>query len=321
MKNCKMILIVMMFLLAIHVFSCSTTQVDGYRITIITQSMDCEFWQVIKQGAKDAAEEYSDVKLVVLAPAREINIDQQVNILEDQVLKHVSAIAISPCGTAEIIPILDKAHINTIPVIIFNSDIEWEHKLSFVGTDNRLGGRLAGEFIIKALNGKGKVAVIRGIVGIRGHEERVGGFLDVIKTATGIEIVTIQPANSERELALTVMENILTLHPDLDAVFITNDGMALGALEAIDIHHLIDKIITVGFDAGQEAVKALRDGRLTAIVAQDPYNMGKQTFLAALKAAKGETIEKRIDTGTALIDKSNVDEFYTPDNTVKKTSF
>ena len=286
----------------------------GTRITIITQAMDSEFWQKIKQGAEDATREFPDVTLFVLAPAREINIAQQVNIVEDQILKQVSAIAVSPCGSAEIIPMLDKAQTKNIPVIIFNSDINWKYKLSFVGTDNRLGGRLAGEFIIKTLNGKGKVAVIRGIVGIRGHEERVSGFLDALNAAKEIDIVAIQPANSDRELAFTVMENILTLHPDLDAAFMTNDGMALGALEAIDAHHLTNEIITVGFDGCKEAIQAVKDERLTTAVVQDPYNIGRQAFLAGYRAAMDENVEKRIDTGTVLIDKYNVDEYYTFDN-------
>ncbi len=287
--------------------TCHDASKQKIRITVVTQSMDSEFWQKVKLGAEDAAKEFPEVKLSVLAPAREINIDQQVNIIEDQILKHVSALAVSPCGTAEILPVLEKARALSIPVVIFNSDIEWQHKLTFVGTDNRMGGRLAGERIIDALHGKGKVAVIRGIMGIRGHEERVAGFLDAVKIASGIEVVAIQPANSERELALTVMENILTLHPDLDAAFITNDGMALGALEAVDSHRLSGRLIMIGFDAGHEAVNAVRAGRLTAVIAQDPYNMGRQSFWAALKAAQNETIPKRIDTGTRLIDRENVD--------------
>ena len=285
--------------LSILCLFCNKQTEKGIRITIITQAMDSEFWQKVKQGAEDAAEEFAD---------------QQVNIVEDQILKRVSAIAVSPCGATEIIPMLDKAHSKSIPVIIFNSDIEWEKKLSFIGTDNYLGGKLAGQYIIKALKDTGKVAVIRGIIGIRGHEERVGGFLEEIKTEPGIEIVSIQPANSERELALTVMENILTLHPDLDAVFMTNDGMALGALEAIDAHRLANEIVTVGFDGSREAIQAVKDGRLTAEVVQNPYNIGRQTLMTAYRVIKGEIIKKRIDTGTLIIDKTNVHQIYKLNN-------
>lgn len=305
-SNIKFILI-SLIIICFTIIMCGPTTEKRYRITIVTKALDSEFWQKLKQGAEDAAKDYPNVKLSVLAPIREINIDQQVNILEDQILKRVSALAVAPCGVAEIIPILDKAHEKNIPVLTVDTDVDWPHKLCYVGTDNQLGGKLAGEYILKAIEGTGKIAVILGIPGVQTHEDRKTGFLEVINDAPGIDIVAMQPANTERDLALTVMENILTSHPKLDAVFITCDQMALGALEAIDAHRLTGKIITVGFDAGEEAVQAVREGRLTAVVAQDPYNMGKQAFLAALKAAKGEEIEKRIDTGTALIEKANVD--------------
>ncbi|MFQ5651821.1 MAG: sugar ABC transporter substrate-binding protein [bacterium] len=300
------LLFVSIVILSLPLLTCNRPQDDTIRVAIVTKAMDSEFWQALRAGATEAAQNYPQVKLSVLAPTREINIDQQVNILEDQILKGVSALAVAPCGVAEIIPVLEKAHARGIPVITVDTDLDWPHRLSYVGTDNRLGGRLAGEYIVAALNGRGKVALIRGIPGVQTHEDRKDGFLEVIRNATGIEIVAQQPANSERDLAMTVMENILTSHPDLDAVFMTSDQMALGALEAIAAHNLMDKVITVGFDAGKEAVLAVKEGRLDAIVAQDPYNMGKQAFLAALKSAKGEAIEERIDTGTELIDQSKV---------------
>lgn len=288
---------------------CSTKSDQGYRITIVTKALDSEFWQLLKQGAKDEAEKHPNASVTVLAPQREINIDQQVNILEDQILKRVSALVVAPCGVAEIIPALDKAHEKNIPVLTVDTDVDWAYRLSYIGTNNRMGGKLAGEYMVKALNGKGKIAIIRGIPGVQTHEDRVNGFLDILNASPGIEIVALQPANSERGLALTVMENVLTSHPNLDGVFITSDQMTLGALEAIDAHKRVENFVTVGFDVGKEIISAVKQKKLTAAVAQDPFTMGKQAFLAALKAAKGEIIDKRIDTGTLLIDKSNVNEY------------
>lgn len=306
MMRIKTLCFFLLLVISAFVTVCNRGDQRRVRITIVTKAMDSEFWQSLRQGALEAAKDYPEVKLSVLAPAREINIDQQVNILEDQILKGVSALAVAPSGVAEVLPVLDKAHSRNIPVITVDTDIDWPHKLSYVGTDNRLGGRLAGEYIVNALNRRGRVALISGIPGVQTHEDRKDGFLEIVAASPNIELVAHQPANSERELALTVMENILTSHPDLDAVFITSDQMALGALEAIDAHGLSHKIITVGFDAGKEAVQAVKDGKLSAVVAQNPYNMGKQAFLAALKAVKGESVRKRIDTGTELIDQSKV---------------
>jgi ribose transport system substrate-binding protein len=107
---------------------------------------------------------------------------------------------------------------------------------------------------------------------------------------------------------MTVMENILTSNPDLGAVFATSDQMALGAIEAVDAHRLSGKLVVVGFDAGKEAVRAVSMGRIAAMVAQNPFNMGKLAVAAAYRAARGESVEKRIDTGTGLVTKDNAAE-------------
>src|SRR3989442_3980105 len=238
------------------------------RIVIVTKALDSEFWQTLKSGAEEAARQHPDVELSVLAPEREINIDQQVSILEDQILKKVSALAVVPGGSSEGTPVLDKAQAAGIPVLIVDNDTPWPGKLTYIGTDNRVGGKLAGDYIVKVLGGHGKVAITRGVLGVSSHDDRVAGFQEAIAQAPGIQLVTTQPANSERASALTVMENILTSNPDLNAVFATSDQMALGAMEGVAAHHLSGKVLIVGFDAGKEAARAVKSGAITAVIAQ-----------------------------------------------------
>ncbi|GBC78020.1 Ribose import binding protein RbsB [bacterium HR08] len=286
-----------------------TETTKTYRIAVVTKALDSEFWLTLKRGAEAAAREHPEVEVVVLAPEREINIDQQVALLEDQILKKVSALIVAPAGAAEVIPVLQRARASGIPVLLVDTDAPWPEKLSYIGTNNRFGGRLAGEYIVRALGGQGKVAVIRGILGVAAHEDRVAGFQEAIARAPGIQLVTIQPANSERALAMTVMENILTSHPDLRAVFATNDQMALGAMEAIAARNLTGKIILVGFDATREAVRAVKAGQMHAVVAQHPFEMGRRAVEAAIRVLRGEPIEKHVDTGTTLVTRENADEF------------
>jgi len=275
----------------------------------VTKALDSEWWQRVKAGAEDAAKAHPGVKLAVLAPEREVNIDQQVSILEDQITKRVAALAVAPTGSAELIPVLDRAHAAGIPVVIFDTDIAWASKLSYVGSDNRRAGRIAGEYIVKLLGGRGKVAVIRGILGVATHEDRVAGFREAIHDAPGIECVAVQPANSERALAMSVMENLLTRYPDLLAVFAGNDQMALGAVEAIAARNLTGKIAVIGIDATREAVRAVEAGRLAGDVAMYPEMLGRQAVEAALKAARREPLEKRIDVGETLVTKENAAQF------------
>jgi ribose transport system substrate-binding protein len=296
-------------MLVLSVGGCNRTDARKHRIVIVTKALDSEFWQTLKSGAEEAARQHPDVELSVLAPEREINIDQQVSILEDQILKKVSALAVVPGGVAEVTPVLDKAKAAGIPVLIVDNDTPWPGKLCYIGTDNRVGGKLAGDYLVKILGGHGKVAIIRGILGVSSHDDRVAGFQEAIAQAPGLQVVTIQPANSERASALTVMENILTSNPDLNAVFATSDQMALGAMEGVAAQHLNGKVLVVGFDAGKEAVRAVKSGAISAVIAQYPANMGKQAVETSIKAIQGQPVPRVIDTGTALVTKETADEF------------
>src|SRR5215467_16051931 len=194
----KTMLAAMVAVIAVAGVSCGRGGAKSIEIAFVTKALDSEWWQRVKSGAEEAARAVPGVKLAVLAPEREINIDQQAAILEDQITKRVSAMAVAPAGVSEILPVLDRAKAAGIPVIIFDTDVDWPSKLSFVGADNRRAGRLAGEHMVKILSGKGKVAVIRGILGVRTHEDRLAGFREAIASSPGIQLVTVQPANSER---------------------------------------------------------------------------------------------------------------------------
>ena len=271
--------------------------------------MDSEFWQSLKAGAQAAAAEHPEVKLTVLAPEREVNIDQQVSIIDDQVVKKVAALVVAPAGESEIIPALDRARAARIPVVIVDTDIRWPSKTSYVGTNNRLGGRLAGEQLVKLAGGQGDVAVIRGVPGVATHEERLAGFRDAIAQAPAVRCVAVQPANSERVLAMSVMENLLTTHPGITGVFVTSDQMALGAIEAVSAQKLMGRVIVVGFDAVQEEIRAVASGRLAAAVAQHPEVMGRRAVEEAIKAVRGEPVSKIVDTGTTVVTTANAGEF------------
>jgi ribose transport system substrate-binding protein len=278
-------------------------------ITLVTKALDSEWWQRVKAGAEEQARAHPDVRLAVLAPEREIDIDQQVAILEDQITRHVSALAVAPTGAAEILPVLNKARAAGIPVVIVDTDVNWPPKLSYVGGDNVRAGRLAGEYIEKIIGGKGEVAVIRGILGVATHEDRLAGFREAIAKAPGIHCVAVQPANSERALGMSVMENLLTRYPELRAVFATNDQMALGAVEAIAAHNLSGKVAVVGMDATWEAVRAVEKGKLAGDIAMHPEALGRDSVEAAYKAATHQPLQKTIDTGETLVTKENAARF------------
>ncbi len=279
------------------------------RVAVVVKALDSEFWLQVKNGVDAAAREHPELEVSIMAPPREIDIDQQVALLENQIAKKVAALIVAPAGVAQVVPVLERARASQIPVILVDTDASWEGKLSFVGTDNRLGGRLAGEYLVKKLNGRGRVALLTGIPGVETHQSRAAGFREALAAAPGVLIVAEQPANSERALAMSVTENLLTSNARLDAVFATNDQMALGALEAVSARGRAGKIELVAFDAGREVLGQIRAGRIGAAVAQRPFEMGRQSVDAAARVLRGERIERRLDTGTALVTAANVQEF------------
>ena len=298
---------VALLLCGVLLSSCGTSTAPGKkRVAVVVKALDSEFWMAVKSGVDAAAREHPELEVSIMAPPREIDIDQQVALIEDQIVRKVSALVVSPGGAAQVTPVLERAKSQGIPVILVDTDAPWEGKLSFIGTDNRLGGRLAGEYLVKRLNGKGKVALVSGIPGVDAHELRLAGCKDALAAAPGIKVVAEQPANSERALAMNVMENILTSQKDLDAVFATNDQMALGVLEALQARGLDKRVFVIGFDAGKEILGHIQAGRVAAAVAQRPFEMGRQAVDAAARVLRGETIPKRIDTGTALATKDNL---------------
>jgi ribose transport system substrate-binding protein len=278
-------------------------------IALVTMAMDSEFWLMVADGAKAAAAARPGVKLTIVAPDREINVDQQVSILEDQVRRGVKALVVSPAGSAQVMSALELASSRGIPVVLIDTDAPFAKKVSYIGTDNRRGGQLAAKCVIDRLGGTGEVALISGVPGNESQDARAQGFIDAVAEVRGLKLVAQQPANSERSLGLTVMENILTAHPAVKGVFATNDQMALGAMEALDARSLRGKVAIVGFDATREAVQATVDGKLAGTVAQNPRAMGQKGVESALAALESRPVEKRIDTGTELVTKENAEKY------------
>jgi ribose transport system substrate-binding protein len=288
--------------------SCSRAP-EKKTIALVTKAMDSEFWLTLAEGAKAAAADNPGYELVISAPDREINVDQQVGILENQIQRGVKALVVSPAGSAQVVSTLKQAADKGIPVILVDTDAPFDKKATYVGTDNVKGGSLAATGLVAALGGKGDVALISGVPGNESQDARAKGFLDEIAKTPGIKIVAQQPGNSERQLGLTVMENLLTAHPNLKGVFATNDQMALGAMEAVEARKLRGKVAIIGFDATKEAAAAILEGKLTGSVAQSPREMGRQGVLSAMAVIEGRPVLKLIDTGTEYVNAANASRF------------
>lgn len=265
------------------------------------------FWAAVEQGAQEAAAA-NNVKLTVLAPPAETDVQTQISQIEDQLAAGVQAIVVAPTDQQALNATFDKAKARDIPVLFVDTDAPWADKRAFIGTDNKAGGKLAGEHICKQLKASKKVALITGVMSQQTHIDRIGGAKEALQ-ACGATVAAELPADSDRAKGQQVMEDILTGNPDLEAVFASNDLMALGAAEAAKASGKLANIVIVGFDANPDAAKSILAGEMNASIAQSPSNMGKFGVENALKAIKGEQIETRIDTGTTVVTKDNAQEY------------
>lgn len=272
------------------------------RIGYTTPALSNQYWNRVRAGIEEEAKK-NGVEVVVLDAQGDSG--KQLSDMEDLVQKNVDAILISPWDTDTAATCLKKANRAKIPVIVVDIGTSGGDYASFIISDNKEGGRMAGKFIAEKLGSNGKAVHIQCQLGARNAQLRGDGFEEVMKEK-GIPIVAKQPADSRRDLGMSVMENILQGNPDVNAVFAQNDEMALGAIRAIETGGKKGKIIVVGFDGNDDAVAAIKSGSMAASVGQQPEEMGRIALQTALKAIKGEKVEKQIFVPVKLITKDTL---------------
>lgn len=290
---------------------------DGKKMVIgyATKSATTPFWLACNEGAKKAAEDMG-VELVMLGPPKENDVAGQLAVIEDMINKKVSGLAIAPCDSAGVAPAVEKAQKSNIPVIALDTPIDGAQVSSFVATDNMKAAAAAAEWMGSKLNGKGTVVLINGMIQQGSGKERREGFINVLKEKyKDIKIVEVT-GDWDDNKALKGMEDAIQANPQIDGVFVGWDGAALAAHKALTAAKRKDKTIICGFDCYPDALKLMKAGTFEADVAQYPYKIGYEGIKAAVMAAKGETVEERIDTGVMLVLPENVDQ-YIKDNNIK----
>ena len=283
-------------------------------LAVIPKGTSHVFWQMVHAGARRAAKE-SGVEIVWRGPLREDDRDAQISEVENAVGRRVSGIALAPLDEAALVAPVDSAVKRGIPVVIFDSGLKGENFVSFVATDNDVGGRLAGEHLAKKLGGKGKVILLRYAEGHDSTSRREAGFLAALGEHSGIEIVSSnQYVGADVEGAYKRIEALLSQYvkPDrtlgIDGLFAVNESSAFAMLRVLQDNGWAGKVQAIGFDASDNLIKGLRDGHLEGLIVQDPVRMGYMSVKTLVSHLKGEKVERRIDTGVRLITRDIMDQ-------------
>ena len=276
-------------------------------VALVVKTLNNPYFIEMQQGAEKAAKA-DHVQLLVQAAERESDVERQMQIIENLIQRKVSVLVITPSGSREIVPVIVKANSANIPVIIVDTRADGPEMQSagakiaaFIGSDNYMGGKLAGEYLTQKFNGTAKLAVLEGIPGHETGDARLRGFHDALAGHPGMQIVASQPANWERDQGYNVFQNILQAHPEINGLFAASDLMALGATEAIAAAKKTGQIAVVGFDAQPEAREAIKKGSMVATVAQNPATMGEMAVDAAVKVLAGQTVTPEFSVPIELI--------------------
>jgi ribose transport system substrate-binding protein len=281
---------------------------EGARIAYMPPATEFPYYIAIGEGIKGKAKELG-YKTFMLAPQSGADIEGQMGMIQDVLTQDVDAIILSTHDEKAAAPLVKRAVNRGIAVIIVNSDIaDFPTRVhGVVGYRQRPGTRKIGEYAIDLVDGQAKIGIIEGQPGYH-STERVGGFVDAVKTEKGMEIVASQPGGWNVEGGNKTAMDMLQAHPEIDMVFAANDYMAIGANTAAKALGK-DDLIILGNDGDTQALEEIHAGEWTGTVNTTPFEMGEKVLEVARDCLKKEFDGFYVETPTEVVDKDNALEF------------
>ena len=280
---------------------------DKPYIAIISKGFQHQFWQAVKKGAEqEAAKE--GARITFDGPATESEVEAQINMLTSALNKKPDAIGFAALDSQAAAPLLEQAKNAKIPVIAFDSGVESDIPVTTAATDNKAAAAEAAKHLSEKLGGQGKVAlVVHDQTSLTGKLRRDGFTEWMKKNAPGIQLLPVQYGGGDQAKSADITKSIISANPDIKGIYGSNEGSAIGVIKGVQEAGRKD-IVIVGFDSGKAQIDAIKSGVMLGAVTQNPIGIGEQTVAAAMKAIKGESLPKTIDTGFYWYDKSNIDK-------------
>jgi ribose transport system substrate-binding protein len=277
-------------------------------IPVISKGFQHQFWQAVKAGSLKAAADLN-VDITFEGPETEAMVDKQMEMLQTAIDKKPAAICFAAVDSKAAIPLLQKAKAANIPVIGFDSGVDSDIPVTTAATDNIAAAATAADKMAELIGADGgEVAVIAHDQTSRTGIDRVKGFTDQIKAKyPKITIVDTQYGGGDQLKSTDIAKAVIQGHPNLKGYFGANEGSIIGVLNAVKELKKEGKLVVIGYDSGQQQMDAIRSGAESGAITQDPIGIGYKCVDAAVKAMKGQTLPKTIDTGFHWYDKTNID--------------
>lgn len=277
---------------------------DKKVIAVIPKGNAQMYWQSLHAGANKAGRE-TGAEITWNGPAGETDYNGQLQIVDAMINRRVDAIVLAPIDRKVLVNVVERAAREKIPVVITDSGIDTNEYAARVATDNYHAGELAAERVAKILNGKGTVAMVMVQPGGGSTMAREEGFEKKLTSGfPDVHIVARQYGWADFTKSLNAAENILTAHPDLGAMFASNESSTVGAAQALKARG--SKVKLVGFDSSPMLIDDLKSGAIDSLVVQDPFRMGYEATISAFAAIQGKPVRKDQDMPPRLIDRDDL---------------
>lgn len=274
-------------------------------IPLISKGFQHQFWQAVKLGADKAGAEFG-VDVTFEGPDNETQVDKQIDMLAAALAKKPAAVGFAALDSQAAIPLLKKAQEAKIPVIAFDSGVDSDIPVSTASTNNIAASALAADKMAELIGGSGKIALVVHSQTSRTGIDRRDGFANrIAEKYPDIQIVATEYGDGDQLKSTEITKAILAANPDIKGIFGANEGSAIGVLNGV--REMGSKVVVIGYDSGAAQKDAIRSGEMAGAITQNPVGIGYETVKAAVAAAKGEPVEKNVDTGFYWYDKSNID--------------
>ena len=272
-------------------------------------TMQDDFYITLDKGLHDAAAKIKEHHVIVQSRNADLKLSKQISDIEDFMMQNVDLLIVSPVSITALGPTLDEAHSRGIPVITVDIRSETGHVDCHIMSDDVKAGEICGEFAAELLNQKGEIGIITHPVLTSGIN-RVKGFQKTLEKYPDIQIVSELNAESRREKAMSLMEDMLISHPDVDCVFGINDIMTLGAMASIEGAGRTDDVKAIMICGGQkEAFDRFRtnDPCLKGAALVFPYIIGSTAVKKAMNLLQGKNVPNQVLVPVKLLTHENVD--------------
>ena len=278
---------------------------DKPYIAIVSKGFQHQFWQAVKKGAEQEAAKQG-ATITFEGPATEKEVEAQITMLTNALAKKPAALGFAALDSKAAESLLQQAKSQNIPVIAFDSGVDSQVPVATASTDNKKAAAEAAKRMSEMLGGKGTVAIVAHDQTSKSGTDRRDGFMEWMKAnAPGITMLPTQYGDGDQAKSADITKSIIQSNPGIAGIYGTNEGSAIGVVKGVQELGKTG-IKVVGFDSGKAQIDAINSGVEAGAITQNPIGIGEELVKSAMKAIKGQTQDKVIDTGYYWYDKTNI---------------